>query len=307
MSKDDEGKLKLPQMSPMGRPSSMNSLSEDESKELGKRLMAEIPRYALPGVNIPSPASSGDDALAYYAAKDGKNIELPKKPPDLMKVLEEAYDKELTRVNSSLSTNYTSKNERIAAQQAALERMRKFTQKAEAAHGRKLSKEELASVIHGISAEHENAKASMVHRLEKRVQDLEKALKEAGTKDPLLVATSEVLADENKRLTAEVERLMEEQAELRRRLDEAHNRLYKTIDILQERASGSTTQRPEATPEDSGQEEAQEARGSSHGAEQAARGGEHDAEGGQRQAPQESEGPRGENSRSLSVVGGARS
>jgi hypothetical protein len=134
--------------------------------------------------------------------------------------------------------------------------------------------------------------------VEQRFERLERAMLDEGSKDSLLVATNQVLSEENKRLTAEVERLMAEQAELHRRLDEAHDRLYKTIDILQEQVSGRT--RDSDRKEDN--QEAERACSSSSGAEQAARGSEHDAEGGQRQTSESSEGPRGTDTRALSVV-----
>jgi len=69
----------------------------------------------------------------------------------------------------------------------------------------------------------------------RRADELLGQVEQAKRSDPLLVATIEVLADENSRLNGENERLSQENEALRRRLDEAHDRLYKTIDILQEK------------------------------------------------------------------------
>jgi regulator of replication initiation timing len=112
----------------------------------------------------------------------------------------------------------------------------------------------------------------------RRADELLGQVEQAKRSDPLLVATIEVLADENSRLNGENERLSQENEALRRRLDEAHDRLYKTVDILQEKL---------------------------HGNEEATRGGEQPSAAGEQKAPGECEGARADEPRTLSVVGEA--
>lgn len=290
-------------------------MSEDEQKAK----LPTGPTYADPFPSEKKDHELKDEVLAYYAKKDG--LQLPVGDPNVIakegmnNFLKKAYSKEVKAqelmaksVDKWPLNSNRSAQEKMAAQQRALEKMAKLSKQAEEAAGRKLTPDELATVMHDIESGQVNAQAGVIRRLEERTAELEKALKEAGTRDPLLVATNEVLADENKRLTEEVERLTERSVELQRRLDEAHNRLYKTIDILQEASDRTTTQGPAGAPEEEGsQEEAQEVRGSHGGAEQAPGGSEHDTAGGQREAAEEGEGARGENSRSLTVVGGSRS
>lgn len=81
-----------------------------------------------------------------------------------------------------------------------------------------------------------NSIAERDNMLQTRVDDLKKQVEAAGNRDPLLQATNEVLLDENKRLMEEVRGMKEERETMQVRLDAANDRLYKTIDILQERA-----------------------------------------------------------------------
>lgn len=223
-------------------------------------------------------------------------------------VVKRAYDqqnKQLEKWPSNSSRSNRLMKEQQEARQRALEKLEKMQKAAadRASGAKQWSDEELKEMYLDILTEDAagEARGRILRQLQERVRDLEKALKDAGSKDPLLVATNEVLGDENRRLTGEVERLMDECAVLRRKLDEAHDRLYKTIDILQERASGRTQGVPQ---EEAGQENHLRQSG---GEQPTARGGEYNAAGGQREAAEEGEGARGENSRSLTVIGGTRS
>jgi regulator of replication initiation timing len=134
---------------------------------------------------------------------------------------------------------------------------------------------ELMSVMSGTAHDAQQNRAIDAIR---RADELLGQVEQAKRSDPLLVATIEVLADENSRLNGENERLSQENEALRRRLDEAHDRLYKTIDILQEKL---------------------------HGNEEATRGGEQPSAAGEQKAPGECEGARADEPRTLSVVGEA--
>lgn len=109
----------------------------------------------------------------------------------------------------------------------------------------------------------------------RRADELLGQVEQAKRADPLLVATNEVLAEENRRLNGENARLSQENEALRRRLDEAHDRLYKTIDILQEKL---------------------------HGSEEVTRGGEQPPAAREQEAPGVREGARGDQPCTLSVV-----